>query len=106
MCARVCVFVRVPACINSLRSGWLCSQTPQSGCIATNSPPLPVRTRSFPISTPPPPHLSERAFELMEGTGEYSHLRHHVIGAFDLSVSVRVCDAIRGYACPLSVDFT
>ncbi len=36
--ACVCIQVCAQACINSLRSGWLCSQTAQSGCIATNSP--------------------------------------------------------------------
>lgn len=64
-CMHVCVCVL--ACINSLQSGWLCSQTPQSGCIATNSP------RS-PLHPPPLPDSSVRAFELTEGTCKHSPL--------------------------------
>lgn len=92
--ALVCVFARVPACINSLRSGWLCSQTPQSGCVATNSPPLPRAHHN-----PPPQTDTPLLFRASVSTGggkrrifpapsSRAHLRHHVIGVFDLSVSV------------------
>lgn len=37
MCVYECVCVHTN-CIKSLQSGWLCSQTAQSGCVATKSP--------------------------------------------------------------------
>lgn len=95
--ACVCMSVCAQACINSLQSGWLCSQTALSGCIATDSP-----------HSPPSPslllceRLNLQCNLKIFSTLSHTHLRHH-------SVCVRVCLRLLVcvcYVCLLSMDST
>lgn len=88
--ACVCMSVCAQACINSLQSGWLCSQTALSGCIATDSP-----------HSPPSPslllceRLNLQCNLKIFSTLSHTHLRHHSVC---VCVSWSVCVM---YACYL-----
>lgn len=95
-----CVWVCALTCIKSLQRGWLCSQTAQSGCIATKSPHSPP-SPSSPSSSLLCKRLNNRVtwkhFEHSHTlTSECTALskKHH-------SMCVCVC-----YVCWLSVDST
>lgn len=67
---RMSACVCLHACINSLQSGWLWSQTALSGCIATTSSLLPYTT------PPPTPFFACECLNLQRNLKSFSMLSH------------------------------